>query len=182
MSELDLDLNVQCGEWNRIASLEKLIGTAARAATAAARPGDGLLEVSLMLTSDEEIAGLNAAYRRREGPTNVLSFPQAMPASPDGMGAAGKTPARLIGDIVLAYETVEREAKAAAKPIENHIAHLVVHGMLHLFGYDHEDDAEAEKMERLEAVILSGLGIADPYGEATNGGGGADLAAAGTGK
>lgn len=167
ISRLELDLNVQSGAWDGIDGLEALIGRAARAAAeAVATPGDGRIEVSLLLTSDKEIAALNAAYRGREGPTNVLSFPQAAPTGDSATAVPEPAPARLIGDIVLAYETVDREARTSGKEINDHIAHLVVHGMLHLFGYDHEEDAEAEEMEGLEARILATIGIADPYGGA----------------
>lgn len=179
MIEMDVDINVQCRDWDGLDGLDALIGAAAQAAAEAAGPAAGearRLEVSVMLTSDEEIAALNAAYRQRDGATNVLSFPQAMPG---GTGGGADGPARLIGDIVLAHETISREAREAGKSMRDHISHLVVHGMLHLFGYDHEEDTEAEVMEGLETRILAGLGIADPYGRAAES---ASLGAAGSGK
>lgn len=184
MSEMDIDIYRQCRDWEAIDGLEALVRAAARAAAEAvpAASGDAArLEVSLLLTSDREIAALNAAYRGRKGATNVLSFPQAIPAEAEA-DAGGPEPARLLGDIVLAYETIECEAREAGKVMKEHIAHLVVHGMLHLFGYDHEEDAEAEEMEGLETRILGGLGIADPYGCEANGAEAASLAAAGTEK
>lgn len=106
-------------------------------------------EISLSYVNDGEIQILNRDYRGKDKPTNVLSFPQNEPA--------------MLGDIVLAYETVVREAKEQEKPLENHLRHLLVHGVLHLLGHDHEEDGEAEAMESLEARILSEMGIKNPY-------------------
>jgi probable rRNA maturation factor len=102
---------------------------------------------------------LNKTFRGKDKPTNVLSFPQAGGASP-GNGAL------LLGDVILAAETVAREAALADKPLEDHMAHLIIHGFLHLLGYDHQGEAEAEKMEQLERVALETLGISDPYAPA----------------
>jgi probable rRNA maturation factor len=112
--------------------------------------------VDVLLTTDDEIRVLNRDFRKKDTPTNVLSFPAALMPVPPGEMAH-------LGDIVLAYETVAREAEAAHKPLSHHVTHLVVHGTLHLLGHDHEDDAEAEKMEQQERDILAGLGLADPY-------------------
>jgi probable rRNA maturation factor len=101
--------------------------------------------------------------RGRDEPTNVLSFP-ADPDEPRPLGAA-----RLLGDVVVALETVEREARAAGRRCADHLAHMVAHGMLHLLGHDHQDDDAAERMERLESGILTGLGIADPWAATTEG-------------
>jgi probable rRNA maturation factor len=124
---------------------------AARAALRGAgrRPGRAGLEVSLVLTNDRTIKALNARWRRRDEPTNVLSFP-----AEDRVH---------LGDVVLAFETVRREAKAQGKTLGDHLAHLVVHGVLHLVGYNHMTRREAAAMEALERCILAGLGIADPY-------------------
>lgn len=111
-----------------------------------------------MLSDNEHIRELNKHHRGMDKPTNVLSFPAARMKTPAG------TP-RFLGDIVIAYETVEREAAEEAKPFENHLSHLVVHGVLHLLGYDHEDEEEAETMESHERQILAKLGIPDPYAE-----------------
>jgi len=103
-------------------------------------------------------------WRGKNAPTNVLSFP--VPGPPTGKRRAGgkrRSPSPYIGDIVIAYETVAREAKAQDKPFRHHLAHLAIHGFLHLHGYDHENDREAQKMERLERKILAGLAIPDPY-------------------
>jgi len=110
-------------------------------------------EPSVVLTNDDAIRKINAQWRQKDAPTNVLSFPAAhMPGVP-----------RMLGDIIIAYETTAREAKEEHKPFANHLSHLAVHGFLHLLGYDHESDAEAEDMERLERDILARLGVPDPY-------------------
>lgn len=116
----------------------------------------GPAEVSILLTSDDEQRGLNAEWRGKDSPTNVLSFPQIDPFGP----VAG-----ILGDITLARETVEAEAAAEGKPFADHFTHLVVHGMLHILGYDHVAEGDALVMEGLETQILAGLGIADPYAE-----------------
>ncbi len=116
----------------------------------------GAAELSVVLTDDAEQRELNRQYRGIDKPTNVLSFPQIEPFSP----IRG-----LIGDIILARETLEREAQELDKPLAEHFTHLVVHGFLHILGYDHIAEDEALQMESLETQILAGLGIADPYGD-----------------
>jgi probable rRNA maturation factor len=113
---------------------------------------EGAFELSILFTNDRAMRELNAKWRRKDKPTNVLSFPRASGA--------------MLGDIVLAAETLAREAALADKPLEDHMAHLIIHGFLHLLGYDHEDEAEAEKMEQLERAALARIGIADPYAAA----------------
>lgn len=125
-------------------------------------------EIALLGTSDARIAALNADFRGRERPTNVLSWPAAEPA-PRAEGARPAPPPpgggepEPLGDIALAYETCAAEAGAAGTPLPDHVTHLVVHGVLHLLGYDHERDGDATLMEGLEAEILATLGIGDPY-------------------
>jgi probable rRNA maturation factor len=114
-------------------------------------------ELSLVLTDDARIRVLNRDWRDKDKPTNVLSFPAA--------DADDEDPGPLLGDVVVAHETTAREAAEEGKSFEDHLIHLLVHGLLHLFGFDHEDDEEAEEMEALETEILAGLGIADPYAE-----------------
>ncbi len=129
------------------------------AAAACAKIGttrSGRSELSVVFSDDAAIRKLNAGWRGKDRPTNVLSFP-AFPTS-----RGGPLPP-MLGDIVLAAETVKREAALEGKPIENHITHLVVHGLLHLLGYDHETDAEAEEMEAVERAALARLAIPDPY-------------------
>jgi probable rRNA maturation factor len=114
-------------------------------------------ELSVLLCDDKTIARLNAQWRGQQKPTNVLSFP-----APPLQGAVPdeKIP---LGDIAIAYETVAREAEQSGKTISEHLSHLVVHGFLHLLGYDHHMDDEAERMERMERDILARIGVADPY-------------------
>ena len=115
-------------------------------------------EVSLVFTDDASIREINAEWRSQDKPTNVLSFP-AFPVTP------GKMPGPMLGDIILAHETLVREAEDLGKPFDEHLTHLLVHGFLHLFGYDHIDENDAERMESLETRILAGLGLSDPYGD-----------------
>jgi probable rRNA maturation factor len=116
----------------------------------------GAAEISVLLTDDEEQRELNAQWRQKDSATNVLSFPQIEPFGP----VRG-----LLGDITLARETLEREAAELGKSLDHHFTHLMVHGFLHILGYDHLDDAEAQEMEGLETRILAGLGIEDPYAD-----------------
>lgn len=124
---------------------------AALAEAADARRG---AEVSILLADDRAVGALNRRYRGRSGATNVLAFPGAAPVA----GAP-----RLLGDIVLARETVVAEARAGALALADHVSHLVVHGALHLLGYDHEEDAAAAEMQAAEARALRRVGVADPY-------------------
>lgn len=113
-------------------------------------------ELSIVFTDDKEMTQINGEWRKLEKPTNVLSFPG------DDI-QIGEPCGPVIGDIIFAYETIEREANEQSKSFENHLTHLMVHGFLHLFGYDHIDDDEAEIMENLETKILASLKINDPY-------------------
>ena len=124
------------------------------------------LVASVLFTSDAEIHVLNREWRGKDKPTNVLSFP--MLARADLLELAAEGPPEMLGDIALAYETCFREAQEKGVPIEHHASHLIVHGLLHLAGHDHEiSEAEAEAMEALETKALAILGIADPYGDRT---------------
>jgi probable rRNA maturation factor len=114
------------------------------------------VELAIVLTDDSKIRALNLAWRSLDKPTNVLSFPAA------DRGGGGEAPA-MLGDIVIAYETTKQEAVAQDTPFLHHLAHLIVHGFLHLRGYDHEAEDEAETMEQLERQILARLDISDPY-------------------
>jgi probable rRNA maturation factor len=116
---------------------------------------EGRFAVSLLFADDAAVRVLNRDWRGFDKPTNVLSFPGPDEPLPDGTEA--------LGDIALAFETVAREADGDAKPFDHHLAHLLVHGMLHLLGHDHEDDDEAEEMEALERRVLARLAIPDPY-------------------
>jgi probable rRNA maturation factor len=153
--------------WRRaLPQAERVATAAARAALAGSgRALAGPGELAVVLGDDALVRGLNKTWRGQDKPTNVLSF-----GASDGTPPAPGAPL-LLGDVVLAFETVASEAAAQAKPLAEHLTHLVVHGVLHLLGYDHERAAEATRMEALETRILAGLGIADPYGvrEASHG-------------
>jgi probable rRNA maturation factor len=156
------------GEWDSPPSWPDLAAQAVDAAVAASRH-DALLaaplrlEVSVRFTGDEEVRALNAAWRGSDRATNVLSFPMVLPERLDSLAAAQGGEA-LLGDIVLAYGICAREAAEKGIAVEAHAAHLLVHGALHLLGYDHEQsEAEAEAMESVERAALAGIGIADPY-------------------
>lgn len=157
LPSLDIDLMVEQGAWPGEEALRALVDRAVPAALAAAGiEAVDSVELSLVFTDDASIQKLNAEWRGKDKPTNVLSFP-AFPIAP------GDPLPPMLGDIVLAFETVLREAELEQKPLENHIAHLIIHGLLHLLGYDHEDDDEAEEMEALERQALARLAIPDPY-------------------
>ena len=135
--------------------LDDLAEQAVLAALAGAKAKlKGAAELSVLLTDDAEQRELNAQWRQKDSATNVLSFPQIEP-----FGAVRG----LLGDITLARETLEREAAEQGISFDHHFTHLVVHGFLHILGYDHLDDEEAEEMEGLETAILATLGIEDPY-------------------
>ena len=118
-------------------------------------------ELAVMLTDDAGIRTLNKNWRGQDKPTNVLSFPALQPTG----GPSSDDGPRMLGDIAIAWETTRREADDEQKPFDHHLSHLAVHGFLHLVGYDHENDIDAEAMEHLERDILAALGIADPYAD-----------------
>jgi probable rRNA maturation factor len=133
----------------RVRNVAALARMAAVAALEGSRKKVGKAELAVVFTTDAAARKLNAVYRGQNKPTNVLSF------------AAGE--ADLLGDVILAYGVVAKEARSDAKPLKNHILHLVVHGVLHLLGYDHGRAFDAKAMEALETKILAGLGVPDPY-------------------
>ena len=149
-----IEVEVEVDAWTRaLADAEGLARRAGEAALAgAATEGD----VVVLLTGDEEIAELNLQFRAKPGPTNVLSFPSPPSARPH------------LGDVAVAYGVTAREAAEQSKRLEHHLMHLVAHGVLHLVGYDHETDSEAEDMEALERRVLAGLGAPDPYAPRMN--------------
>lgn len=147
---------IEAGNWPAEAVLEELVRNAVNAAWVTLGLKPATSELSVVFTDDASIQVLNAEWRGKDKPTNVLSFP-AFPVK------AGAQPGPMLGDIVIASETVEREAREEDKPFANHLTHLVVHGFLHLLGYDHETDEEAEEMEGHEREILHALAIPDPY-------------------
>ena len=157
--EIDIEDPWPSGDW------EELAETAAQAlAEVAPELGNPRLCVSLIFTSDEAIHTLNREWRQRDKPTNVLSFP--MLEREDLLELAPEGPPELLGDIALAHETCACEAAEKGVPLEHHAAHLIVHGLLHLAGHDHEiSPADADAMEALETKALALMGIADPYGD-----------------
>jgi probable rRNA maturation factor len=157
--EVDIEEPWPAGDWE---------GVAARASAAAAEVAPELanprLSASLLLTSDAEIHALNRDWRKRDKPTNVLSFP--MLEREDLLALPANGPPELLGDVALAHETCAREAGEKGATLEDHAAHLIVHGLLHLAGYDHEiSSQDADTMEALETKALALMGIADPYGD-----------------
>jgi probable rRNA maturation factor len=146
-----LDVLVEAAPWKRHRALRPLLRRAV--AAAAAELSTSAAELAIVLTDDSAIRVLNRKWRGIDAPTNVLSFPAEVPD--------GAPP--LLGDIVLAYETVVRQAQRDGKPLAHHVAHLAVHGFLHLCGYDHERESDAEAMEQLERQILRRLDVPDPY-------------------
>src|ERR1700743_3814060 len=147
--------------WQGEADAEAVIHRALAAAAEIAEAAHGEAELAVMLTDDAGIRTLNNNWRGIDKPTNVLSFPALQPTGPVGPDDAP----RMLGDIAIAYETPRREADDDQKPFEHHLSHLAVHGFLHLIGYDHENDADAEIMEALEVEILAQLGIPNPYAD-----------------
>ena len=160
MSEaFSIEVSVHCDAWLvACPEAETLAATAARAVlsgTAGKLAGAPVI-LGLVLTDDDEQRGLNRAYRGRDAATNVLSFTIADPAVPAGAPV-------LLGDVVLAFATIEREAVEQRKPLADHLRHLVVHGVLHLLGFDHQSPGDAAAMEAREIEILATLGVPDPY-------------------
>jgi probable rRNA maturation factor len=182
--KLSLDISVPSPLWRRLPRARPI----ARETIAAAAENRGLSEggdVSLCLADDAALRALNLSWRGFDKPTNVLSFPSTTAARVDAVDdrvgraqrarlqpavAHGSAPVVSLGDIALAYETLAREAEDLGVPLADHYRHLLVHGFLHLIGYDHEAEAEAERMEALETKILARLGVADPYAREVVGG------------
>lgn len=163
--ELDIDIE----GWPRSNQTDcdwpDLAERACRAASSAAQEiGNQRLSASLLFTSDEQVHALNREWRGKDKPTNVLSFP--MLSRDELLALAADGPPVMLGDLALACETCAREAAQKGIPLEHHAAHLIIHGLLHLAGYDHEiSTQDAEHMESLEIAALASMGIADPYGD-----------------
>ena len=163
MLEIDIDADE---EWDSSTDWPLLVRKAAEAAVAeSAFPhlaeSERAVELSIRLTTDEDVRALNAHWRRKDKPTNVLSFPMSEQYELEQADEEGRD--LMLGDIVLARGVCEREAAEKGVPVEEHATHLLVHGTLHLLGCDHQDDQGAQDMERREARALARLGIADPY-------------------
>jgi probable rRNA maturation factor len=152
---VQIEVVVRSARWRKQpragAIVKKAILAAAKAVST--RPA----ELAIVLCDDSAIRALNRKWRGKNAPTNVLSFPAAS-------ASGGKRPGTpYIGDIVIAYQTTAREAASEAKPFKHHLAHLAVHGFLHLLGYDHDNDRDARRMERTERAILKRIAVPDPY-------------------
>lgn len=146
-----IEIEIEADAWlEALPDAATLVRAAAQAALAEANaPAEA--ELTVLLTDDAEQRTLNLQFRKKDKPTNVLSFPSPEFAAPH------------IGDVALAFETCAREADEQSKPLSDHLSHLVAHGVLHLLGWDHETDAEAEAMEALERKVMAKLGVPDPY-------------------
>lgn len=154
--KLSLEVNVESALWRRLPQARSMARETVEACVAEAglKVTEGA-EVSLLLADDARLQSLNANWRGLDRPTNVLSFPAAPRDQDSGP--------QLIGDIAIAYETIEREAQSSGAALGDHYRRLVAHGFLHLIGYDHERDEEADQMESLERRVLARLGVRDPY-------------------
>lgn len=164
---LRIELAEQAGDWSALDAASRM-GPVARAIVARLGEDGATGTVTLVLGDDAMVRDLNRRFRGIDKPTNVLSFPDEDHGF-EGPEAGRSPPGSDIGDthlgdVILAVETLAREARDEGKPVEHHFDHLVVHGTLHILGYDHESDDDADRMESLETAILADLGIADPYG------------------
>lgn len=158
MASLTISLRVEQPGWKKtLKAPSRLLTAAAKAALKAGAPDlSGKVDIAFLLTDDPEMASLNKMWRGKAKPTNVLSFPALPEASPPGGPV-------FLGDVALALETVLAEARQQKKSVEAHVAHLTVHGVLHLLGYDHLSAREARPMERMEQDVMKALGYPDPY-------------------
>src|SRR5690606_29838137 len=156
-SLIAVDIRIAAPDWRKaLPNAAVALRRAVRAAPKTERSAEAETTLAILLTDDAEMRRLNAGWRAKDKPTNVLSFPAEAVVDT-------ARPPDYLGDIALSLSTCRREAAEQRKSLADHVAHLTVHGVLHLIGYDHMTDAEAEVMERREAGILDGLGIADPY-------------------
>lgn len=162
-----LDVAVQAEGWPEH-DWEALANRAATAALEQSPFGEWLgapavIEVAVRLTSDDEVQTLNRQYRHKDKPTNVLSFPMIQPDLLEAVTQNSDDGEVILGDVVLAHGVCAAEADERGIAVADHAAHLIVHGVLHLLGYDHQGDAEAEAMEEMERAALAALGLHDPY-------------------
>jgi probable rRNA maturation factor len=162
-SGVTVDVLIESPLWEKAEpDAEAVVREAISRAAAATDVGEPTVEVAVLLCDDAMIAAFNAQWRGREEPTNVLSFPAPPGVDLDRAASDPSVPVHL-GDIAIACETVVREAREQGRTVSQHLAHLAVHGFLHLLGYDHQTDQEAEHMESLEREVLATLGISDPF-------------------
>ena len=150
MGKMIIDLQIACEQETGLPTAEQI----EQWATVAVQPQTDEVEMTVRIVDEAESHALNLNYRGKDRPTNVLSFPFECP---------DEVELPLLGDLVICRQVVEREAQEQDKPVMAHWAHMVVHGSLHLLGYDHIEDDEAEEMESLETQIMIGLGFVDPY-------------------
>lgn len=158
-SAIRIHILVEDERWRAVDGVERLARRAARAALRRQAGALKSVELGVVLAGDAWVRALNRAWRGIDKPTNVLAFP----AGDAPAGAAPGAPPRQLGDVVLAYQTVAAEARAQGKKVAAHLSHLIVHGVLHLLGFDHVAAAEAADMEAAEIAIMAGLGWPDPY-------------------
>ena len=176
-----VDLVIEDPGWDAaVPDLERIAEQAGRLALEAVSLDPGDWTICVLATGDAEIADLNRQFRGRVGATNVLSWPAFDLASsgPGGLPRPPKAPKSglrtALGDVAIALQTVQREAEAAAIPLKDHAIHLILHGCLHLLGFDHQSDDDAEMMERIEAQALQRIGVPDPYSRGSSGPGAPD--------
>ena len=162
-SGVTVDVLAESPLWEAEPDAEAVVRRAISQASAVVESNGPAAEVAVLLCDDATIAALNAQWRGRDEPTNVLSFPAAPASNSSASDPVVSDGAVHLGDIAIANETVVREAREQGRTVSAHLAHLAVHGFLHLLGYDHQTDSEAEHMEGLERAILAALGISDPY-------------------
>lgn len=153
---IHIDISVDEDRWGEASLWSPLAQQCIAETTQHLKMAQSDSELSILLTSDAAIQSMNAQWRGKDKSTNVLSFPAMAGGKPGLMPP-------LLGDIVLAFETISHEAQIEGKQLEHHVAHLIIHGFLHLLGYDHETDAQAREMEAMESLILGKLNIDDPY-------------------
>jgi len=161
-----IEIRIEFAAWRTVDQAVTVCRDAACAALTLAPSPWRDAGISVLLTDDSTLRQLNQMYRGRDAATNVLSFPQVDVDQDQHIGSVPGAEL-LLGDIALAFETVAREADDMGKPLADHLRHLIVHGVLHLLGYDHVIDADATKMEAAETRVLAGLGVPDPYQDVT---------------
>ena len=159
---MSTDVIVEYDRWNEI-EFSDIAETATKAVFKYLDLGPSRYSVAILACDDSKISSLNNRFRGKANPTNVLSWPAFELAAGEYPDAMWDDEPIELGDVAIAFETCRREAQEQGKQMEHHVTHLLIHGVLHLFGYDHEEDIEAELMEAKETAILATLGIADPY-------------------